>query len=140
MDEVVSLLGEYMPSDPCAVSAPFLQDFISFRLLLLRPNLTTEERELTRTLLDSYSSYSAGGRQRADIALMLARDFIFLYQQQSHLPFLGLGPSMMSASASSHQAVGMSYFGLPFTSLQNSPALAPIPMMGNTDGMSIISN
>jgi hypothetical protein len=141
-DEVVTLLGEYMPSDSSSVSAPFLQGFISLRLLLLRPSLSAEERDLTRTLLDSYSSYSAGGRQRADIALMLARDFIFLNQHQPQIPFLGLGPSMLSASAPSQPSGGTSYFGLPSTSssLQNSPALAPIPIMGNHDTMSIVSN
>ncbi|KAK1735930.1 hypothetical protein QTG54_013377 [Skeletonema marinoi] len=41
-----------------------------------------QEQDLVNTMLSSYSSYKAGGRTPADIALMLARDFMFLSQQQ----------------------------------------------------------
>ena len=66
IDEVVSLLGEYMPSDPTSSMAPYLSGFMSFRLLALRSSRTMEEEELLNTMLDSYSSYSAGGRARSD--------------------------------------------------------------------------
>jgi hypothetical protein len=155
MEDVVSLLGEYMPSDPSSTMAPYLSGFMSLRLLFLRPSRTAEEAELARTMLDSYSSYSAGGRSRSDIAVMLARDFMFLSQQQQqqqvhvahasqpvaqHNGFLSLGGQQhqMNAPAPS----GMSLFGLPSTttSIQNSPALTPIPMPGTHDSMSIVSN
>lgn len=177
IDEVVALLGEFMPSDPTSSMAPYLSGFMSFRLLALRSSRTMEEEELLHTMLESYSSYSAGGRARSDIAVMLARDYMFLSQQQQQqqamqpaqhqhaqvmqqpaqhqhtqvmqqpaqqMPqqnnFLGLGQQgqMNSAPAPS----GMSLFGLPSTatSIQNSPALTPIPMSGTADSMSIVSN
>ena len=154
IDDVVSLLGEFMPSDPSSNMAPYLSGFMSLRLLFLRPSRTPEEEELARTMLDSYSSYSAGGRARSDIAVMLARDFMFLSQQsqpaqpqfQHHQqqnsqqnPFLGLGQAQLTNNSGSS---GMSLFGLPSTSssLQNSPALSPIPMPGTADSLSIVSN
>jgi len=80
IDEVVSLLGEFMPSDPNSPLAPYINGFMSLRLLLLRPSRSPEEEERVRTMLDSYSSYSQGGRARADIGVMLARDYMFLCQ------------------------------------------------------------
>ena len=158
VDAVVALLGEFMPSDPQSPMNPYLQGFMSLRLLLLRPSRSTDDEELMRTMLDSYSSYSAGGRQRSDIAVMLARDFMFLHsqsqarqqqqQQQQQPSMLSLENSMMQGAAHApHMAAqsnstGLSLFGLPSTSssLQNSPALAPIPLPGNHDSMSIVSN
>lgn len=80
--EVISIFGEHMPSDPKSPSFAYLQGFMSLRLLLLRQNRTVQEQDLVNTMLSSYSSYKAGGRTPADIALMLARDFMFLSQQQ----------------------------------------------------------
>lgn len=143
VDEVVSLLGEFMPSDPNSPAANYLSGFMSLRLLLLRQSRNLEEEEFVRTILDSFSSYTSGGRQRADIAMMLARDYIFLSQQQAQTSFLGFGQSMMSsASGNNAPGSGLSLFGLPSTSssLQNSPALTPIPAPGTIDSMSIVSN
>ena len=71
-----------MPSDPSSPAFAYLQGFMSLRLLLLRPSPSNDrEQELVNTILSSYSSYKAGGRTRPDIALMLARDFMFLNQQ-----------------------------------------------------------
>lgn len=142
IDEVISLLAEYMPSDAQSNWGPYLPGFMSLRLLLLRQTRSLEDEEIVRTMLDSYSSYATGGRQRADIAVMLARDFIFINQQQQQQPpFLSLDGGMMHA-ASSQQNAGLSLFGLPSTnsSLQNSPALAPIPVPGSNDSMSVVSN
>jgi hypothetical protein len=143
IDEVVSLLGEYMPSDPNSTVAPYVSGFMSLRLLLLRPSRTVEEDELTRTILDSFSSYTAGGRARADIAVMLARDYMFLGQQQQQPQYGYQGQGMMSAVAPvSSNSSNLSLFGLPSTSssLQNSPALTPIPVPGSIDALSIVSN
>lgn len=80
--EVISIFGQHMPSDPNSPAFAYLQGFMSLRLLLLRQNRGSQEQELVDTMLSSYSSYKAGGRTPADIALMLARDFMFLSQQQ----------------------------------------------------------
>jgi len=147
IEQVVAMMGDFMPSDPNSLMAPYMQGFMSLRLLLLRHSLTSEESELSRTILDSFSSYTAGGRDRGDIAIMLARDFMFLshQQQQAHHPsFLNLGENMMGSVAGAHTTTntGLSLFGLPSTSssLQNSPALTPIPGPGTNDSMSIVSN
>jgi hypothetical protein len=143
IDEVVSLLGEFMPSDPSSPVAPYVSGFMSLRLLLLRPSHTVEEDELTRTILDSFSSYTAGGRARADIAVMLARDYMFLGQQQQQPQYGYQSQGMMSSAAPvPSNSSGLSLFGLPSTSssLQNSPALTPIPAPGSIDALSIVSN
>jgi len=142
-DEVIALLGEFMPSDPNSPSANYLSGYMSLRLLLLRQTWSIEEEELVRTILDSYTSYASGGRQRADIAMMLARDYIFLSQQQSQAAFLGYGQNIAGPTGQGGTSSGgLSLFGLPSTSssLQNSPALTPIPAPGTVETMSIVSN
>ena len=159
-DEIVSMLGEFMPSDPSSPMAPYVQGFMSLRLLLLRPSLSNEEQDILKILMESYSSYSMGGRPRGDTALMLVRDYLFLTNQQplqvapqhsvhqgeNHYhqpPLLNLGQNMMGSSMGNSQpSDGLSLFGLPSASLslQNSPALHPIPAPGINDTMSIVSN
>lgn len=134
VDEIVSLLGELMPSDPSSPLAPYLSGFMSLRLLLLRTSRTPEEEDHARTMLDSYSSYSQGGRPRADIAVMLARDFMFLSQQKSTRPssFFSVGQGLVNGSQ--NQALsGYSVFDI-----HNSPTLGPIPAVA--DALSIVSN
>eukprot|EP00521_Asterionellopsis_glacialis_P012416 CAMPEP_0195292554 /NCGR_PEP_ID=MMETSP0707-20130614/10038_1 /TAXON_ID=33640 /ORGANISM="Asterionellopsis glacialis, Strain CCMP134" /LENGTH=726 /DNA_ID=CAMNT_0040353043 /DNA_START=18 /DNA_END=2198 /DNA_ORIENTATION=+ len=145
IEEVISLLGQYMPSDPTSQLASYLPGFMSLRLMLLRPSRTSEEEEMVRTMLGSFSSYSSGGRSKSDIAIMLARDFMFLNQQQTQQqtqPFLGLGQSMMTLAPTTETS--FSHYGLPSSSSQgsfhNSPALAPIPASCSlTDTLSIVS-
>ena len=139
IDEVVSLLGEFMPSDPNSPLNAYINGFMSLRLLLLRPSRSLEEDERVRTMLDSYSSYSQGGRARSDIGVMLARDYIFLCQakNQHHQQsaFFSLGQGMVN----NNQAPTLP--GFSFFDVQNSPALAPIGMpVGLGDTISIISN
>ncbi|GAX28508.1 hypothetical protein FisN_12Hh127 [Fistulifera solaris] len=153
VNEVIALLGEFTPSDPGSPLQPYLSGFMSLRLLLLRQSRTPEEEDLVNTMLDSFSSYTSGRRERADIAVMLARDCIFLLSQQLSVsqlqnhhfqqqPFQNgqpfLGHNALSGQGSN---IGLSVFGLPSTSssLQNSPALTPIPAPG-PDSMSIVSN
>lgn len=135
VDDVVSLLGELMPSDPNSALAPFLSGFMSLRLLLLRPSRSPEEEEHARTMLDSFSSYSQGGRSRTDIGVMLARDYMFLCQQktqqQQQQPFFSSGQGMVNNSQAS-ALPGYSQFDV-----HNSPTLAPIAMV---DTSSIVSN
>lgn len=160
VNELISLLGEHMPSEHNSNTGSLIPGFTSLRLLLLRQAHTPSEQQTLKTVLDSYSSYSAGGRSRFDIAVMLVRDFLFLTQHDTGmstfvnhhahsdqlLPFLSLGGSMAAADGHASQAQGsanqsLSLFGLPSTnsSQQNSPALMPIPAPGN-DSMSIVSN
>lgn len=156
IDAIVALLGEFMPSDPNSTLSPFINGFMSLRLLLLRPSWSAEDEERVHTILESYSSYENGGRQRSEIAVMLARDYMYLSQQngsqqQQHqqASMLSIGDPLMHGMARSghhmsaqSNTTGLSLFGLPSTSssLQNSPALAPIPAPGNHDSMSIVSN
>lgn len=141
VDEVVTLLGELMPSDPNSPFAPYLSGFMSLRLLLLRPSRSPEEDEMARTMLDSYTSYSQGGRARADIGVMLARDFMFLDQQKAQqASFFRVGQSMVNGSQA-NALPGYSVFGFSTTNspdVHNSPTLAPIPIPGS-DTMSIVS-
>eukprot|EP00560_Eucampia_antarctica_P002827 CAMPEP_0197837162 /NCGR_PEP_ID=MMETSP1437-20131217/31319_1 /TAXON_ID=49252 ORGANISM="Eucampia antarctica, Strain CCMP1452" /NCGR_SAMPLE_ID=MMETSP1437 /ASSEMBLY_ACC=CAM_ASM_001096 /LENGTH=763 /DNA_ID=CAMNT_0043443979 /DNA_START=50 /DNA_END=2341 /DNA_ORIENTATION=+ len=81
VDEMVSLLGEHMPNDPSSSFAVYLPAFMSLRLMLLKPTRKPEEDEVVSTLLNSYSSYSTSGRAKNDIAVMLARDFMYLNDQ-----------------------------------------------------------
>jgi len=82
VDAVVSLLGEYMPFDASSPLSPYQKGFMSLRLLILRPSRTDAEEDLVRTMLDSYESYAAAGRAAKDIAVLLARDFMFLTEVQ----------------------------------------------------------
>jgi hypothetical protein len=139
IDEVVSLLGEFMPSDQTTPLAPFIQGFMSLRLLLLRPSRSQEEEEGVHTMLESFTSYSQGGRNRSDIAFLLARDFMFLsqaksqqQQQQQHQQgaFFGRGQGMGHNPPPA--LPGYATFDAHL-----SPVLAPI---GIGDSISIISN
>ena len=123
-----------MPSDPNSPLAPYLSGFMSLRLLLLRPSRSPEEEDQARTMLDSYSSYSQGARPRADIGVMLARDFMFLCQQkgqQAPASFFSVG----QGTVNTHQAPALP--GYAVFDAHNSPTLAPI---GAGDTMSIVSN
>ena len=80
--EVISIFGEHMPSNQNDPAFAYLQGFMSLRLRLLRPSRSETEQDVVNTILSSYSSYKDGGRTRPDIALMLARDFIFLQESK----------------------------------------------------------
>jgi hypothetical protein len=132
-DEVLSLLGKYMPSDGMSPLSLYVSGFMSLRLLLLRSTRTAEEQDVVSTMLDSYSSYSSGGRDESDIAVMLARDFLFLTQQLPGNPQNVTNGSMKEASGPNGAPVdapsGLSLFGQPSirSTLENTPALIPIP-------------
>jgi hypothetical protein len=119
VDTVVSLLGEFMPSSPQSPLAPYVPGFMSLRLLLLRQARSPEDEDLVRTMLDSFSSYATGGRQRQDIALMLARDFMFVSQQlqmtlqQQQNPFLCHDNNLAAAASSSNAGLQIFHMPLP---------------------------
>jgi hypothetical protein len=146
--QVISLLGECMPSDP---ASPLVPEFMSLRLMLLRPCKSAEDEDMTRTILGSYSSYTLSGRTKQDTAVNLSREYMFLRQQSQAQPvFPGFGQSMMS-SVPMYSSAGFSLFSLPpsgtssaSASFQNSPVLAPIApkalLSNGQDSMSIVSN
>mmetsp|Transcript_16405 Transcript_16405/g.24059 ORF Transcript_16405/g.24059 Transcript_16405/m.24059 type:complete len:829 (+) Transcript_16405:112-2598(+) len=100
IDQVVTLLGEHMPSDASSPMASYLPGFMTLRLMILRPSRTEQENELVGTMLDSYSSYTGGGRSPSDIALLLARDCMFLTQQhqQSIVPHMTISNNSSAIS------------------------------------------
>lgn len=159
IDEVIGILGEFMPSDPNSPLAAYVPGFMSLRLLLLRNTHSAKEEELVKPVLDSFAAYNSGGRERSDIALMLARDFMFLVQQQHQQQAQAQAPQrhhlqqqpaaathFLAPQASNVAAQGtvnpaLSVFGQPSTSfqIQNSPALIPIQARGTADNMSVVS-
>eukprot|EP00557_Chaetoceros_sp_GSL56_P014671 CAMPEP_0176477190 /NCGR_PEP_ID=MMETSP0200_2-20121128/479_1 /TAXON_ID=947934 /ORGANISM="Chaetoceros sp., Strain GSL56" /LENGTH=692 /DNA_ID=CAMNT_0017872961 /DNA_START=230 /DNA_END=2305 /DNA_ORIENTATION=+ len=110
VDELVQLLGEQMPHDPNSPHASYLQNFMSLRLMLLKPTRTPEEKEVEGILMSSYSSYKASGRASKDIAIMIARDFMFLRQQQHPI---------INAHVQQHLAPNQNFYS------QNQPHHAP---------------
>lgn len=100
INEVVSILGEHMPSDPGSPMGSYIPGFMSLRLLLLRPSWNDHDGDLVRTMLDSYSSYLATGRARNDIALLLARDCMFLQSQATNT---NASPIIASTNSSNSQ-------------------------------------
>lgn len=90
--DVVSLLGEYMPSDPSSPLASYIPGFMAMRLMMLKPSWTEIEKELVHTLVASYSSYLATGRSKGEVAVLLARDCMFLVQQQNQPQSNALSP------------------------------------------------
>jgi hypothetical protein len=148
IDQVIFLLGEFMPSDP---ASPLVTGFMSLRLMLLRPCKSAEDEDIVRTILGSYSSYTMSGRTKQDTAVNLSRDYMFLSQQsQAQALFPGFGQCMMSSVPMSN-SIGFSLFSLPpsgtssaSASFQNSPVLAPVAPMAllsnGQDSISIVSN
>ena len=135
IDEIVSLLGELMPSDPNSALAPYLSGFMSLRLLLLKPSRSPEEEDRARTMLDSYTSYAQGGRSKSDIGVMLARDYMYLAQSNSHQ---GAAAGFFNGGQGDAQVPSLSGNLLEFD-VHNSPVLGPVPININ-DALSIVSN
>lgn len=81
LQKLIGILGEHMPLDPSSPNINNLSGYMSCRLMLLKPMRTPQEAEIASTLLNSYTAYLSSGRPESDIAMMIARDFIFLKQQ-----------------------------------------------------------
>ena len=89
-EKMIQLLGEHMPSDASSPAANYLSGFMMLRLMLLRKTRSSAEEDMVRILTGSYTSYCSAGRTRGDIALLLARDCMFLSQppqNSSSIPF-----------------------------------------------------
>jgi len=142
VDQVISLLGEHMPSDPSSPLASYLPGFMSLRLMLIRTSRSEEEEEFVRTMMGSYSSYMASGRNKTDIAIMMARDFMFIIQSRLSPSFpvkCNPPPTATPAPTNVH------FYGTPPADFvyKNSPALTPIIPSSNrlnNDAVSIVSN
>lgn len=101
LEAVVNLLGEHMPSEPSSPMSAYLPGFMSLRLLILRPSRSDHEEELLQTMLDSYESYTTAGRSPNDIALLLARDCMFLTQQPYSQQLVSSAPQKGHINSSS---------------------------------------
>jgi len=122
IDEIISILGEHMPSDPSSNMSNFIQGFMTLRLLLLRPQLSwnAQDNEVIRIMVGSYSSYSSSGRARKDIALLLARDYMFLMQARNQQP---VAPPPMSSSNNTTSLSAPHSYGLQYD--VNAPSTSP---------------
>lgn len=122
IDEIISILGEHMPSDPSSNMSNFIQGFMTLRLLLLRPQLSwnAQDNEVIRIMVGSYSSYSSSGRARKDIALLLARDYMFLMQARNQQP---VAPPPMSSSNNTTSLSAPHSYGMQYD--VNAPSTSP---------------
>jgi len=112
LDDLVALLGETMPHDQNSPYYSYLSSFMSLRLMLLKPTSSPEEAEQQSTLLSSYGSYLSSGRAKNDIAVMIARDYMFLKQQNQpvqHQP----SPQLQSLLSNHNMHPTMEHLSLP---------------------------
>jgi hypothetical protein len=77
--DLLAILCENISSDP----NQSVQDLMTLRLLLIRPQITPEEDHLLDTVLILFESYLTAGRSRPDIATMVVRDFSFHFKHQA---------------------------------------------------------
>ncbi len=75
--ELISILGENMPSDYSSPLGQQINDMMSLRLVLLKSSRNPEEEQLVDSILLLFSSYLKAGRSRADISQMVTRDYAF---------------------------------------------------------------
>ena len=111
LDDLVALLGENMPHDQNSPYYSYLSSFMSLRLTLLKPSPTPDEAEQQGTLLSSYSSYMSSGRAKNDIAVMIARDYMFLKQQSQSQP--QPSPQLQSLVSNHSMHPSMEHLSLP---------------------------
>ena len=74
---LVTFLCENMPSNDASPLSSQLNNIMSLRLLLLKPNRSLDEDHLVESMLVLYQSYLSAQRPPTDITMMLARDFAF---------------------------------------------------------------
>ena len=113
--------------------------FMSLRLLLLRSTWSPEEEDRAQMMLDSYTSYSQGGRSKADISIMLARDYMFLAQNSTNSAIQQHQQPPTQANFFNHgQGSLATLSGNSFEiDVHNLPMLGPVSAQ---DNLSIISN
>ncbi|CAJ1942840.1 unnamed protein product [Cylindrotheca closterium] len=79
VSELLNLLEQFAPSDDSPY-AMYMTGFSMLRLLLVKQVKTPQESEFISTMLESYSSYKSSGRRNQEIACLVARDFMVVYQ------------------------------------------------------------
>ena len=84
--QIVNLLADEMSPRMMTNPSSHSNDMISLRLLLLKPNRSADEEELVSTIVGSYSSYITGARPKHEVAVMIARDYSFMIQNQHGIP------------------------------------------------------
>jgi hypothetical protein len=88
VDDMLRLMQDYMPQDSLSPNISYLPGFTSLRLLLLKTTAKTDrETQLVTTLTNQLVAYEGQNRARQDIALLLARDFMMMTQQQQQIQF-----------------------------------------------------
>lgn len=104
---LLTLLASNIPSSK--LDGPLgqhLQSFMSLRLILLRGNSRTpEEEQLVETVLVLYRSYLHAGRNEADIAVMIARDYDFHVSHSGGSTLRNMQAASMMTPASPSQSV-----------------------------------
>lgn len=93
VQDVLKLLAEHTPTHRNSPYSPYLPGFTSLRLLMLKRNRSNDDDDLLSTMLASYSSYLASGRERGEIAWMMARDYMVFTQPSNQLSS-ALAPSL----------------------------------------------
>jgi len=113
---IASLLGNHMPSSESPAAA-LLPHFMSLRLMLLRvrERRTVEENEKLDILKRSFVDYSKG-RTGAELAILLAKDWMFLQ------PNFG-----MPAEMSQHESHAMPPMPVPLPAYSLAPSAASQP-------------
>jgi hypothetical protein len=104
--DVLKLITDHAPANKNSPYAPYLPGFTSLRLLLIKPDRTAHENDLMTTMLDSYSSYLPTGRPPAELAWMIARDFMLLTQSPSQ-PSNAMGSSQAQVQPANNGTGGM---------------------------------
>lgn len=103
VQDVLKLLAEHTPTHRNSPYSPYLPGFTSLRLVLLKRNRTKEDDDVLSTMLESYSSYLASGKEPSEIAWMMARDYMLLTQPTSQICGSTMAPSMQSFQHASNQ-------------------------------------
>lgn len=103
---LITFLCENMPSHDATPLSSQITNIMSLRLILLRPNRSSDEEHLVESMLVLFDSYISAQRSPTEITLMLARDFAFhdlQLKQASTRGNVSLQP--MSASSPPHHIV-----------------------------------
>ena len=108
---LIAFLCENMPSNDTDPLSSQLNNIMSLRLLLLRPNRSLDEDHLVDSMLVLYESYLSAQRSPIDITMMLARDFAFHDLQQKRSSAAANGSTqqqhVLNANSPPHHIVPM---------------------------------
>lgn len=84
INELISILGENMPTNFSSPLGHQINDMMSLRLVLLKAaGRTSEEEQLVDSILLLFESYLKAGRSRSDISQMVTRDYAFHLGEQN---------------------------------------------------------